>query len=180
MTKMQRVKQVLSALLMMGCCFILIKEPELGYAIVALILSVSLLLYAIRCLIYYFTMARHMVGGRSVLYTGIILLDLAVFTISMVDNPQLYIIVYLLVIHAFAGVLDILRALEARRYEAPAWRRSMVNGVGNLVIAVLAVVIGLFLKSQKDLVYLYAVCLFYSACVQLVSAFRKTAIVYIQ
>ena len=82
MTKMQRVKQVLSALLMMGCCFILIKEPELGYAIVAMILSVSLLLYAIRCLIYYFTMARHMVGGRSVLYTGIILLDLAVFTMA--------------------------------------------------------------------------------------------------
>ena len=49
-----------------------------------------------------------------------------------------------------------------------------------LVIAVLAVIAGLFLPDTRDLVYLYAGCLFYSACVQIASAFRKTAIVYIQ
>jgi hypothetical protein len=50
----------------------------------------------------------------------------------------------------------------------------------NLAIAISAVVAVLFLHSTTDLVYIYAGCLFYSACVQIASAFRKTAIVYIQ
>jgi uncharacterized membrane protein HdeD (DUF308 family) len=121
-----------------------------------------------------------MVGGKSLLFRGIIMLDLAVFTISMVDDPRMYIIFYLLGIHAFSGVTGVLRALEARRYGAPSWRWTMVLGIGNFTIAVLAVVAGFFLPDTKDLVYLYAGCLFYSACVQIASAFRKTAIVYIQ
>ena len=56
----------------------------------------------------------------------------------------------------------------------------MLSGAVNLVIAVLAVIAGLFLPDTHDLVYLYAGCLFYSAWTQIVSAFRKTAIVYIQ
>ena len=180
MTKMQRIKKVLLAVLMLLCCFVLVKEPEYGFYIVALIVSVSLLLYALRCLLYYFTMARHMVGGKSVLFKGIILLDLAVFTISMVDNPQFFIILYLLGIHAVSGVLGILRALEARRYHAPAWRRSLISGIANLTVAVLAVVAGFFHLSTTDLVYIYAACLFVSACDQLITAFQKTAIVYIQ
>jgi len=180
MTKIQRIRNVAAALLMLLCCFVLISDPENGFYFVALILMVSMLVYAVRCLLFYFTMARHMVGGRSMLYKGIIVLDLSIFTLSMVDDPQFFIVLYLLVIHAFAGVLDILRALEARRYQAPAWRRSLVSGVGNLVIADLALVNGIIFHSTKDLVYIYAACLFYSACVQLVTAFRKTAIVYIQ
>lgn len=180
MTNMQRVKRVLAGLLMLLCCFALVTDPESGFYFVALILSVSLFLYAARSLIYYFTMARHMVGGRSILFRGIIVLDLAVFTFSMADDPKLYIILYLLGIHAFSGLMGILLALEARRFQSPSWRWNMLAGAVNLVIAALAVIAGLFLPDTRDLVYLYAVCLFYSACVQIASAFRKTAIVYIQ
>ena len=180
MTSVQRVKKVLAGLLMLLCCVALAAEPEFGFYFVALILSVSLLLYALRSLLYYFTMARHMVGGKSILFRGVIVLDLAVFTLSMVDDPKLYIIFYLLGIHAFAGLMAILRALEARRFQSPSWRRNMLSGAVNLIIAVLAVIAGLFLPDTRDLVYLYAGCLFYSACVQIASAFRKTAIVYIQ
>ena len=96
MTSVQRVKKVLAGILMLVCCFALVTDPETGFYFVALILSVSLFLYAARSLIYYFTMARHMVGGKSILFRGIIVLDLAVFTFSMVDDPKLYIILYLL------------------------------------------------------------------------------------
>ena len=180
MTKVQRVEKVLAGLFMLLCCFVMIADPEDGFYLVALILSVSLFLYAVRCILFYFAMSRHMVGGKSMLFQGIIVLDLAVFTVSMVDDPKYFIILYLLGIHAFAGLVGILRALEARRYQAPAWRRSMIDGVFNLAVAVLAVLAGFFLRSMRDLVYIYAACLFYSACVQIVSAFRKTAIVYIQ
>ena len=136
--------------------------------------------YGIRCLILYFTMARHMVGGASILYKGIIVLDLAIFTLCMVDDPHMYIMLYLLGMHAFAGVMDILLAMEARRFGAPAWKQSLGSGIVNLAVAVSAVVAVLFLHSTTDLVYIYAGCLFYSACSQFVSAFQKTAIVYIQ
>ena len=180
MTSMQRVKKALAGLLMLVCSAVLVAEPEFGFYFVALILSVSLLLYAVRSLLFYFTMARHMVGGKSILFRGIIVLDLGAFTISMVDDPKVFIVIYLLGIHAFAGLMGILRALEARRFQAPAWRRSAVAGLSNLAVAGMAVVAGIFLHSTADLVYLYAGCLFYSACVQIASAFRKTAIVYIQ
>lgn len=180
MTKVQRVRKVLAALLMVLCCFILLRFPENGLDIVALILCVSLLLYGLRSLLYYVTMARHMVGGKSILFRGIIVTDFAVFALSMVDSPNIFIILYLLAVHGFAGVMDILRAREARRFHAPTWRRSLAFGVGNLAIAALAVVAGVFLHSTRNLVYLYAGCLFYSACAELVTAFRRTAIVYVQ
>ena len=179
MTKVQRIKRILAGLLMLACSVLIFTEPELGLYIVALILCVSMLVSGVKDLLFYFTMARHMVGGKAMLYRGIIILDLGIFTLSMVDDPSLYIMLYLLIIHAFSGVMDIMRALEVRRYGAP-WRRSLINGVVNLTIAVLSVVVVLFLHSNDDLVFLYGVCLFYSGCVQLASAFRKTAIVYIQ
>ena len=180
MTKMQRVKKVLAGLLMLACCYILILDPDNGQYIVALILSVSLILYGVRCLLFYVMMARHMVGGKAVLYRGIILLDLGVFTLSMVDDPKFFVILYLLGFHAFSGMTELLRALEARRYGAPSWRLSFLSSAVNLAVAILAVVAGFFLQSPRDLVYLYAACLFYSACTQIAAAFRKTAIVYIQ
>ena len=76
MTSVQRVKKVLAGILMLVCCFALVVNPETGFYFVALILSVSLFLYAVRSLLYYFTMARHMVGGKSILFRGIIVLDL--------------------------------------------------------------------------------------------------------
>lgn len=180
MTKMQRIKKVLLAALMLLCCVVLLKLPDEGVFIVALILSSSLLVYGVRSLLYYFTMARHMVGGKSILFRGIIVTDFAVFCLSMVDDPNIFIILYLLGVHGYAGAMDVLRAMEARRFHAPAWRRSMAFGLGNLAIAGFAVVAGFFLHSTRDLVYLYTACLFYSACAQLAAVFRKTAIVYVQ
>ena len=180
MTSMKRVKKVLLALLMLLCACFLVADPEDGFYIVALIVSVSLTAYGVRTLIYYFTMARHMVGGKSILFIGIIVTDLGVFSLTTADDPKLFLVVYLLGVHAFSGAMGVLRALEAKRYAAPSWKWSLLGGIANLAVAVLAVVAGLLLRSTASLSYLYAATLFYSACVQLVSAFRKTAIVYIQ
>ncbi len=180
MTNMQRVKKVLLALMMILCSAYLVIDPETGFFVVALIVSVSLVLYGMRTLLYYLSMARHMVGGKSILFIGIIVLDLGVFILTTVNDPKLFIVVYLLGIHAFSGAVGVMRAVEARRYASPAWKWSMIGGLANLAVAILAVVVGLFLNSTAELSWLYAACLFYSACAQLVSAFRRTAIVYIQ
>ena len=173
----QRIKNILFGVVILLVAVILIAFPEEGLVITASIMSISLFIYGIKTLIYYFSMARHMVGGRIMLYLSIIVLDLGMFAMMMTNIPKIYIVLYLLVIYAFAGAIGILRALEAKKYQAPSWRFSLISGIINLVIAILCVV---FIGSTKMIVYFYCVGLIYSAIVRIVTAFRKTAIVYIQ
>ena len=173
----QRIKNILIGIAIILGALILIAFPEDGIIITASILSLSLFIYGIKTLIYYATMARHMVGGRIMLYLAVVVLDLGMFTMMLTNIPKIYIVLYLVVVYAFAGAVGILRALEAKRYQAPMWKLSLISGIINVVIAILCII---FMRSTNMIVYLYCVGLIYSAIVRIVTAFRKTAIVYIQ
>ena len=173
----QRIKNVLIGVLIILGAVILIIFPEEGIIITASILSLSLFVYGIKTLIYYITMTRHMVGGRIMLYLAVVVLDLGMFTMMLTNIPKMYIALYLVVVYAFSGAIDILRALEAKKYQAPSWRLSLISGIISVVIAILCIV---FIGSTNMIVYLYSAGLIYSAIVRIVTAFRKTAIVYIQ
>lgn len=173
----QRIKNVLIGILIILGAVILIAFPEEGIIITASILSLSLFVYGIKTLIYYITMTRHMVGGRIMLYLAVVVLDLGMFTMMLTNIPKMYIALYLVVVYAFSGAIDILRALEAKKYQAPSWRFSLISGIINVVIAILCIV---FIGSTNMIVYLYSAGLIYSAIARIVTAFRKTAIVYIQ
>ena len=121
-----------------------------------------------------------MVGGQAILYRGVMILDLGIFTLTIADNPTVFVIIYLLLIHLFSGVIDILRALEEKGVQAPSWRFKFGSGVVNIVLALLAFIAGTVMKSMETLVYIYCLGLFYSASARIISAFRRTAIVYIQ
>ena len=177
MGKFERVRNVLIGILTIVVSLVmLLLEPEISFLIAAIILSFSLLGMGIRLLIYYFAMARHMVGGKIQLYVGLIVLDFGIFTMTLTDVPHLYLILYLLGTHAFGGVIDILRALEAKR-NGSSWKLKTSQGAVNLIVAILCL---FSLGSTKLLVVLYCLGLFYSAVIRIISAFRKTAIVYIQ
>ena len=173
----QRIKNVLIGILIILGAVILIAFPEEGIIITASILSLSLFIYGIKTLIYYITMTRHMVGGRIMLYLAVVVLDLGMFTMMLTNIPKMYIALYLVVVYAFSGAIDILRALEAKKYQAPSWRFSLISGIISVVIAILCIV---FIGSTNMIVYLYSAGLIYSAIARIVTAFRKTAIVYIQ
>lgn len=173
----QRIKNVLIGILIILGAVILIAFPEEGIIITASILSLSLFVYGIKTLIYYITMTRHMVGGRIMLYLAVVVLDLGMFTMMLTNIPKMYIALYLVVVYAFSGAIDILRALEAKKYQAPSWRFSLTSGIISVVIAILCIV---FIGSTNMIVYLYSAGLIYSAIARIVTAFRKTAIVYIQ
>lgn len=173
----QRIKNVLIGILIILGAVILIAFPEEGIIITASILSLSLFVYGIKTLIYYITMTRHMVGGRIMLYLAVVVLDLGMFTMMLTNIPKMYIALYLVVVYAFSGAIDILRALEAKKYQAPSWRFSLISGIINVVIAILCIV---FIGSTNMIVYLYSAGLIYSAIARIITAFRKTAIVYIQ
>ena len=172
----RRVTNVLSGVIMLLLSIALVIGGGEAFLLVAAILCVSLIISGARMLLYYFTMARHMVDGRAILFRGVILLDLGVYASTLSDVPKIYVVLYLLFIHAFAGVVDILRSLEARRLQA-SWRLNMASGIVNPAVAVLCLV---FLRSAQMIVYIYSAGLFYSACVRIVSAFRRTAVAYIQ
>ena len=173
----QRIKNVLIGILTILGAVILIVFPEEGILITASILSISLFVYGIKTLIYYITMTRHMVGGRIMLYLAVVVLDLGMFTMMLTNIPKMYIALYLVVVYAFSGAIDIMRALEAKKYQAPSWRFSLISGIISVVIAILCIV---FIGSTNMIVYLYSAGLIYSAIVRIITAFRKTAIVYIQ
>ena len=75
MNSIQRIKKVLSGLGMLLGSIILVLEPEDGYYVVAILLSLSMLMSGVKSLIYYFTMARNMVGGKSILYRALVMTD---------------------------------------------------------------------------------------------------------
>ncbi len=177
MSSGQRIKNILIGIAIILGALILIAFPEEGIILTASILSISLFIYGIKTLIYYVTMARHMVGGRIMLYLAVVVLDLGMFTMMLTNIPKIYIVLYLVVVYAFAGVVSILRALEAKRYQAPMWKLSLISGIINVVIAILCII---FMRSTNMIVYLYCAGLIYSAIVRIVTAFRETAIVYIQ
>ena len=178
MNSIQRIKIFLSGLGMLMGSLILSMEPEEGYYVIAIILSLSLLIYGIRSLIYYFTMARNMVGGKSIFYRALITIDLGIFTFTAITIPKIYLICHLLISRGFSGIVDMLRAMEDKKLEASSWRMSFLYGLGNLLIAVIALRC-VFNQSTWMVVYIYSAGLAYSAIMQMIASFRKTAIVYI-
>ena len=179
MTLMQRIAKILTALLTAGTAVLILRLGEDGFRLAGLLLSCSLILFGLRNMVYYFRMARHMVDGRRILYIGVIALNFGVIALSAADE-RVFVVLYLLGAYAFSGVLDILRAREARSFEAPSWRLNLAEGIANIGFAAAAAVFGLVSGNMRALTLIYAIGLFYSALLKLVSAFRKTAIVYIQ
>ena len=178
MNSIQRIKKFLSGLAMLLGSLLLIVEPEEGYYIIAFLLSISLLLTGVRALVYYFTMARNMVGGKSILYRALILTDLGIFTLTTITIPKIYLICHLLISHAFSGLVDMLKAIEDKKLQASSWRMSFIYGLGNLLTAVAAFVCVLN-QSTELVVDIYCISLAYSGMMQMAASFRKTAIIYI-
>ena len=179
MTLSRRIARILSALLEAMMAVVLFVMGEAGFWLMCLLLSLTLILFGARNVLFYFTMARHMVNGKSSLILGVIALDFGFFTISVADHEGVFIALYLLGAYAFYGVVDILRAKEAKQFEAPSWRMNLAMGIADIGVAAAAAVFGLFAGNIRDLTLIYAVGLVYGALLNLTSVFRKTAIVYI-
>lgn len=175
-----RIKNLGIGLICILFALTLVIAPSQGFYVVAMILCISLFGYAIRMLWYYFTMARHMVGGKAIVYQGIIALDLALFASSVISMSKVYIILYLLGVYAFSGAIDMLRAMEAKRFDAPSWKLKFVSGCVMVTVAAALSILGLFFGANDFLVYGYCVSLVYSAVIRIVGAFRRTSVVFIQ
>ena len=115
MSKFQRVGNIILGLIMILLAAILFIIPKEGFYVVIAILSIGLTVIGVKEIIYYFSMAIHMVGGKRSLYRGVIILEIGLFTMSLYDVPRIFVLLYLVAIHAFSGGVDVLRAFEAKK-----------------------------------------------------------------
>ncbi len=173
----QRIRSIIFALIMVAAAVILFVTADSGYIVLILILGITLIVVGIRMLVYYFNMARHMVGGKTVLYMGIITVDIGAFALTIVNMPPFFIIIYLFLSHAFTGLINILRALEAKKYRADHWKLKLSHGIVNIAIAFACVIL---IRYSEVVVFLYAAGLLYSALMTIITAFRRTSVAYIQ
>ncbi len=179
MSLFKRLKELIIALVTIFSGIVLLLAGDNGQLIVVSIICLYLFFNGMRLLIYYLRMARHMVGGKRILISSIITLDLGLITRQMVSMSNTTILIYLLGIFAFTGVTDILRSMEAKRHGGY-WKLKFVNGCIFIIISVALMIAGLFVHDTYFLVCGFSISLFYSAVIRIYTAFRKTAIVYIQ
>lgn len=177
MTMLRRILALAIAALLVAAGVIILAFSELGYLPVIIMLAAVLIATGIRYLVYFFNMSRHMVGGRSTLYIAVILLDLGVFSISLADAASFYVILYLFGTYALTGGIDILRALEAKKYNSKSWKFGLVSGIINLAVAFACFI---FVMHTEIVIIIFALGLFYSALQRVISAFRRTSVVYVQ
>ena len=176
MSTFQRIEKIIVSLIIFACALLIIIDPKDGYSLVAIIMSISLLSIAIKTLIYYFSMAIHMVGGRVILYEGIILLDLGLFTTIVANMPRTMIYIYLMLSYLITGIFKLLGALDAKRIGAR-WKLKLHNAVFHLVVAILCII---FHATDEAIAYVYCAGLIHSAITGIIDACKKHALVYIQ
>ena len=175
MRKITRIKNVLIALIMIAFAIVLLTVPQFGPLLIILLLGAGMIIEGIRTLIYYFTIAINMVGGKITLYRGIFILDVGAFLLVGFSGSEQLILMYMLILLAVSGGMDLIRALESKKEGAP-WKRRLVSGL----LAFALLIASIFsLSDPKLVVYIFCIGLIYNAIVRIVSAFRKTAVVYI-
>ena len=163
---------------MIAVALVLIFNPsDIAYMIILLIMSVALAISGIKDIIFYFTMARHMIGGKMILVQGVIVLDFALLTASLSDVPTIYILLYLIGIHAFSGVVEVLRAMESKKSVEGPWKLKFSHGIINFALAIACLI---FIRHSETALIIYSIGLIYSAIVRIFSAFRKTAFILIE
>ena len=175
MTKTRRIGNIIVGLSMILIAFLLAVDANRTYPAVIFILGITTLISSIQSLVYYISMARHMVGGRTILYRAIIMLDFSLFTLSLADVPLYCIVLYLAGIHIFAAFVDIMRSIESMRLQAPSWRMSFVSGLVNLCMGALCIV---FIENVAMAVVIYSLGLAYSGMTRIIQAFRKNRTLY--
>ena len=176
MTRFQKTKEIITGLIMIMIAVLMMESPSEGYKTVITLLAFMFIVRGISSLYFYFSMSRFMVGGRTSLFMGVIMLDLGMLSASLTDVPHYYVLLYLIAINAFSGFIMLLRALEARRY-GTSWKLKLSHGLVDLFMAAACIV---FIKHMSMAVIVYSIGLIYSAAMRIFSAFRKTKFVYIQ
>ena len=177
MTVIRRINIILFGIAQFILGLIMLIMPEYGTRIVLLTIGYYLIIIGYKNIWYYFGMARFMVDGRLALIQGVIMIDFGFLANSLTDVPRIYIIIYLMIIHTFSGILEILRALEEKKYGSKSWRLKLCHGIVNLTIVILCVI---FIQNNSTAVIIFASGVIYSAIIRIITGFRRSSFLFVQ
>lgn len=174
MSRIQRITGALKGFFFLAAStFVLLMRRD-GFYVVLFLISLSLVLAGIRYLSYFISMARYMTGGWRILLQGFIALDMGLFSLSISSIHPRYIMLYLIGVNLFNALVDILRALESKKMEAPGWKLSVAAGAFEIFLSVMGV---FFLDSLWLASLLYCVGLIYSGLYCVARAFSRTDVI---
>ena len=180
MTRFGRILNAIAALITMAFSVLLFYMDAIhGLKLILLVIQTTMSLRGLQSIVYYLSMGRHMVGGRNVLYRGMIFLDLGILAGTIFEHPAIYTLVYISLLHVFTGAVSVLRANESRKIGAP-WKLKMAYGIANILLAVAVVTSGIVSNQLRVAFWIYGIGIIYSSILRLITSFRKTEIVYIQ
>ena len=177
MSKLRRAGRILTGLLMIFGALVVYMYPDDGMLLILAILSVTAMIAGINDILRYFFMSRNMVGGRIILYRGVILLNFGVFGASLATASRVYVALYLAGLYLFSGAVDVMQGVQAKKLGAGQWKLRTSEGVVRILLGAACIV---FIGSAKILITLYCLSLLYSALTRIASAFRRTAVIFIQ
>ena len=72
-----------------------------------------------------------------------------------------------------------LRACDTKKSGSRQWRPKLIAGIIIVLFAIAMLVVGIILGKTEILVYGYCVSLVNSAVIRIISAFKRTAVVYV-
>lgn len=175
MTKWQKLRNILlsASMILIGVAMLVFGEK--AYMGIISVFSLALEFMGLRMLWFYFRMARYMVGGRSILFRGILFFDFGIFTGSLVWVPKAYVLMYLAGTLAFSGVVDLLGSNEARRIQS-SWRFKAFQGVVKMLVAIMCLI---FMRSGARVVYICAAGFVFSAVMNIANTFRRQQVITI-
>lgn len=174
MNLLQRIKAIFSAVLLLLCAGIFIAAPENGHDIVLILMTLTFLFGGLRHLLFYATMARHMVGGRHILWKGLFYLEVGLCTAGMTQVSPTVIMIYLTAGYLFDGATELFKVYEGRSTRDIHWLMYLASGLLHLVIAYECL---RHHNSPQLISGLYAFGLVAMAFVRIASIFKRTAIV---
>ena len=177
MSKTRRVFKVIGAILAILGAVAMMMVPEYGFILIAALVGLMLMFKGIGYIFYYITHANHMVGGKRILLIGLLLFDSGVFASALADQAQAILVIYVVACHLIAAVLNIVRTVGNKRDGNPGWKIDLAQFFGNITLVALCLI---FIKHVEIPVYIYCAGVIYTSILNIISSFRRTAIVYIQ
>ena len=177
MSKTRRVFKVIGAFFAILGAIAMMMVPEYGFEIIAALVGLMLIFKGLGYIIYYLTHANHMVGGKRILLIGLILFDAGMFASALADQAQAVLVIYVVACHLIAAVLNIVRTVGNKRDGNPGWKIDLAQFIGNITLVALCLI---FIKHVEIPVYIYCAGVIYTSVLNIISSFKRTAIVYIQ
>ncbi|MCQ2564255.1 MAG: DUF308 domain-containing protein [Clostridia bacterium] len=177
MNKTQKIENFVVGLFMSVVALIIMLVPEDGYIIAGIMMGCGIILYGAKSIIYYLFMARHMVGGRKILFNGIVITDFGIVALLLITQPQKILMIYLIAIYLLYGLIAILRARDIKKQGGKHWLRKLTLGLVAVCIGILCFV---FVDSADLVVIFYGIALLIYSIGKIVSAFAKNQMIYIQ